>query len=325
MRIQTSVNTIRNVTADHFAGAALDELEDPCPYAELIRQWSTDHPEFQFMPRKFRIFVSGSLRDRAATRAHDIGLRMIKRQGAVGFEVLVGGGLGHTPMIGKVIHEFIPPANLLPYLEGIVSVWNLLGRRDNKYKARIKITVHEHGIEKTRSMVSARFDLLRDSFNGQDQTLLDTIRTGFTAPKFKTTSMQAYEQHYRSKSTFRTWVDTNTHLHRNTNYAIVSISVKHSGQTPGDASADQMRTMANLADLYGHDELCISHEQNVILPHVHKSDLFALHSHLHKAHLASANIGLILNIIAVWAWITVRWPPRAQSKSRKRSPSISTT
>ena len=296
--IQTSGNTIRNVTTDHFAGAALDELEDPRPYAELIRQWSTDHPEFQFMPRKFKIAVTGSPRDRAVTRPHDIGLRMIKRQGAVGFEVLVGGGLGRTPMIGKVIHEFIPAADLLPYLEAIVSVWNLLGRRDNRYKARIKITVHEHGIEKIRSVVSARFDLLRDSFNGRDQTLLDTIRTGFTAPKFKTTSMQAYDQHYRSKSTFRTWVDTNTHPHRNGNYAIVSISLKRPGQTPGDASADQMLAMADLVELYGHDELRISHEQNVILPHVHKSDLFALHSHLHKAHLASANIGLISDIIA---------------------------
>jgi sulfite reductase (NADPH) hemoprotein beta-component len=166
--IQTSGNTIRNVTADHFAGAALDGLEDPRPYAELIRQWSTDHPEFQFMPRKFKIAVTGSLRDRAGPRAHDIGLRMTKRPGAVGFEVLVGGGLGRTPMIGKVIHEFIPPADLLPYLEAIVSVWNLLGRRENKYKVRIKITVHEHGIEKIRSMVSARFDLLRDSFNDRD-------------------------------------------------------------------------------------------------------------------------------------------------------------
>ena len=162
--IQTSGNTIRNVTADHFAGAAADELEDPRAYAELIRQWSTDHPEFQFLPRKFKIALCGSPRDRAVTRAHDIGLRMVKRQGLVGFEVIVGGGLGRTPMIGKVIREFIPPAELLPYLEAIVSVWNLLGRRDNKYKARIKITVHEHGIDKIRALVEARFALLRDSF-----------------------------------------------------------------------------------------------------------------------------------------------------------------
>ena len=184
--IQTSGNTIRNVTADHFAGAAADELEDPRPYAELIRQWSTDHPEFQFLPRKFKIALSGSPRDRAVTRAHDIGLRMVKKQGLVGFEVIVGGGLGRTPMIGKVIREFITPADLLPYLEAIVSVWNLLGRRDNKYKARIKITVHEHGIDKIRALVEERFALLSDSFQGNDQRLLEQIRTGFAPPTFKT-------------------------------------------------------------------------------------------------------------------------------------------
>ena len=180
--IQTSGNTIRNVTADHFAGAAADELEDPRPYAELIRQWSTDHPEFQFLPRKFKIALSGSPRDRAVTRAHDIGLRMVKKQGLVGFEVIIGGGLGRTPMIGKGIREFITPADLLPYLEAIVSVWNLLGRRDNKYKARIKITVHEHGIDKIRALVEERFALLRGSFQGNDQRLLEQIRTGFAPP-----------------------------------------------------------------------------------------------------------------------------------------------
>ena len=266
--IQTSGNTIRNVTADHFAGAAADELEDPRPYAELIRQWSTDHPEFQFLPRKFKIALSGSPRDRAVTRAHDIGLRMVKKQNVVGFEVIVGGGLGRTPMIGKVIHEFITPADLLPYIEAIVSVWNLLGRCDNKYKARIKITVHEHGINKISALVEERFALLRDSFQGHDQGLLKQIRTGFAPPVFKTVPLKAFEQRYGFDRAFRDWVDTNTHPHHNTAYAIVSISLKTPGKTPGDASAGQMRVMAKIAERYGHNELRVSHEQNLILPHV---------------------------------------------------------
>jgi sulfite reductase (NADPH) hemoprotein beta-component len=296
--IQTSGNTIRNVTADHFAGAAADELEDPRPYAELIRQWSTDHPEFQFLPRKFKIALSGSPRDRAVTRAHDIGLRMVKRQGVIGFEVIVGGGLGRTPMIGKVIREFISPAELLPYLEAIVSVWNLLGRRDNKYKARIKITVHEHGIDKIKALVEERFALLRDSFQGNDQRLLEQIRTGFAPPAFKTGPLKTFEQRYGFDRVFRDWVDTNTHPHRNNAYAIVSISLKTPGKTPGDASAEQMRVMADIAERYGHDELRVSHEQNLILPHVHKSDLEAVHKAMQGAGLGTANIGLISDIIA---------------------------
>ena len=168
--IQTSGNTIRNVTADHFAGAAADEIEDPRPVAELLRQWSTDHPEFQFLPRKFKIAVTGATADRAVTRAHDIGLRMVRNAaGETGFEVIVGGGLGRTPMIGKVLSAFLPMADLLPYVEAVVSVWNILGRRDNKYKSRIKITVHEHGIEDISRRVEARFAEIRSSFSGIDQ------------------------------------------------------------------------------------------------------------------------------------------------------------
>ena len=296
--IQTSGNTIPNVTADHFAGAAADELEDPRPYAELIRQWSTDHPEFQFLPRKFKIALSGSPRDRAVTRAHDIGLRMVKRQGAVGFELIVGEGLGRTPMIGKVISEFITPADLLPYLEAIVSVWNLLGRRNNKYKARIKVTAHEHGIDKIRTLVQERFALLRDSFQGHDQQLLEHIRQGFAPPEFKTAPLLAFERHYDLNRVFRDWIDTNIHPHRNDEYAIVSISLKTPGKTPGDASIEQMRVRADIAERYGHNELRVSHEQNLILPHVHKSDLQAVHKAVRNAGLATANIGLISDIIA---------------------------
>ncbi|WP_299632424.1 nitrite/sulfite reductase [uncultured Roseobacter sp.] len=296
--IQTSGNTIRNVTADHFAGAAADEIADPRPVAELIRQWSTDHPEFQFLPRKFKVAVTGSPNDRAVTKAHDIGLRMVERDGVAGFEVIVGGGLGRTPMIGKVLRDFLPREDLLPYLEAIVSVYNLLGRRDNKYKARIKITVHENGLEDIRARVEERYALIRPQFTGVDQQLLAGIEADFAAPKFKTKSLAAFEGAYTNDPVFRSWADTNLNDHRAPGYAIVSISLKAHGATPGDASSDQMRVMADLAKQYGHDELRISHEQNVILPHVHKSDLPALHAALKEAKLATANIGLISDIIA---------------------------
>ncbi|WP_375260128.1 nitrite/sulfite reductase [Citreimonas sp.] len=296
--IQTSGNTIRNVTADHFAGAAADEIADPRPVAELIRQWSTDHPEFQFLPRKFKIAITGSPNDRAVTKAHDIGLRMVERDGQPGFEVIVGGGLGRTPMIGKVIRDFLPREDLLPYLEAIVSVWNLLGRRDNKFKARIKITVHEHGIDAIRELVEARFDELRPAFTGEDQEMLAQIEAAFAPPVFDDRPADAFDAAYATDPVFRAWVDSNISRHRAPGYAIAQISLKAHGATPGDASAEQMRVMADLAERYGHDQLRISHEQNVVLPHVHRADLPAVHKAL-KAHgLATANIGKISDIIA---------------------------
>jgi sulfite reductase (NADPH) hemoprotein beta-component len=297
--IQTSGNTIRNVTADHFAGAAADEIEDPRPVAELLRQWSTDHPEFQFLPRKFKIAVTGSPNDRAVTKAHDVGLRMVRdASGEPGYEVIVGGGLGRTPMVGKVIRDFLPKADLLPYIEAVVSVWNLLGRRDNKYKSRIKITVHENGLEKIRDLVEERFNTLRPEFGGVDQTLLKEIEAQFTPPAFVSKPIDAYEAARASNAAFRSWTDTNLAAHKADGYAIVSISIKKHGATPGDATADQMRVMADLAERYGHSELRISHEQNVILPHVHKSDLPAVYAALRDADLATANIGLVSDIIA---------------------------
>ncbi len=296
--IQTSGNTIRNVTADHFAGAAADETADPRPVAELIRQWSTDHPEFQFLPRKFKVAVTGSPNDRAVTKAHDIGLRMITRDGAAGFEVIVGGGLGRTPMIGKVIREFLPQADLLPYLEAIVSVWNLLGRRDNKYKARIKITVHEHGLEEISRLVEARFNEVRAEFAGTDQALLAEIRSAFAPPAFRAADTAPFDIAYANDPVFRAWADSNLSAHRTQGYAIAQISLKAHGATPGDASATQMRVMADLAERYGHDELRISHEQNVVLPHVHKSDLPQIHATLRAHGLGTANIGKISDIIA---------------------------
>ncbi|KQI68742.1 sulfite reductase [Loktanella sp. 3ANDIMAR09] len=297
--IQTSGNTIRNVTADHFAGAAADEIADPRPYAELLRQWSTDHPEFQFLPRKFKIAVTGAEADRAVIRAHDIGLQLVRNDaGDIGFRVLVGGGLGRTPMIGKVLTDFLPVADLLPYCEAIVSVYNLLGRRDNKYKARIKITVHENGIDQIRALVDERFARIRAAFSGIDQALLAEIQTAFAPPAFKTAQTDGYEAARLANPAFRSWSDTNLTAHMADGYAIVSVSIKKHGATPGDATSDQMRALADIAETYGHDELRISHEQNVILPHVHQSDLPAVYAALRAADLATANIGLASDIIA---------------------------
>ncbi len=293
--IQTSGNCVRNVTSDHFAGAAADEIEDPRPYAELLRQWSTDHPEFQFLPRKFKIAITGSPNDRAVTKAHDIGLRMIRdARGETGFEVSVGGGLGRTPMIGRVIREFLPVADLLPYVEAILGVYNQLGRRDNKYKARIKIAVHEMGIDTLRDLVEERFAVTRREFTGTDQDVLARIRSHFPGPSFARRAIPALP----ATAAFRAWTDTNVTAHREADHAIVTVSLKTPGQTPGDATAEQMRVLADLAERHGYGELRISHQQNVILPHVHRADLPAVYETLREAGLAAANVGLISDIIA---------------------------
>ena len=297
--IQTSGNCVRNVTADHFAGAAADEVEDPRPYAELLRQWSTDHPEFQFLPRKFKIAITGATHDRAVTAAHDIGLRIVRNAaGEVGFQVLVGGGLGRTPMVGMVVRDFLPVADLLPFVEAILSVYNSFGRRDNKYKARIKITLHETGRDEITRLIEARFAELRPAFGGADQALLAEIKAAFAPPAFRTAPIDAYEAARNADPLFRSWADTNLARHRNDQYAIVTISLKAHGATPGDATAEQMDAMADLAEAFGHDALRVSHEQNIILPHVHKSDLPALYAGLRAAGLATANVGLVSDIIA---------------------------
>jgi len=296
--IQTSGNTIRNVTADHFAGAAADEVADPRPYAELLRQWSTDHPEFQFLPRKFKIAVTGAEQDRAVIAAHDIGLQLVEKDGEIGFRVLVGGGLGRTPMIGKEISAFVSQADILPYCEAIVSVWNLLGRRDNKYKARIKITVHEHGIDDIRTRVEDRFARIKPTFSGVDQVLLADIKAAFAPPALPARGTDGFEAAKAANPAFRSWCDTNLTAHKNADYTIVSVSLKKHGATPGDASAEQMRVLADLAERFGHNELRISHEQNVILPHIAKADLVEVYAALRAVELATANIGLISDIIA---------------------------
>ena len=320
--IQTSGNTIRNVTTDQFAGAALDEVADPRPYAELIRQWSTDHPEFQFLPRKFKIAITGGSDDRAVIRAHDIGLQLIDLKGRVGFRVFVGGGLGRTPIIGQELHEALPAEELLPYLEAVLSVYNLAGRRDNKYKARIKITVGEMGIDVFKDKVEAAFERLRPAFTGQDLSVLGEIQADFEPPRFLEKSQDAYFSALDSDTQFRAWVERNANPHKHPSYASVTISLKGHGNTPGDASAAQMRVMADLAERFGHEELRVSHEQNIVLPHVAQADLPEIYRQLGKQGLATANIGLVSDIIACpgmdyCALATARSIPIAQDIARR--------
>jgi len=297
--IQTSGNCIRNVTADHFSGAAADEIADPRPVAELLRQWSTDHPEFQFLPRKFKIAVTGSEADRAVIRAHDVGIQIVKNDaGEIGYRVFVGGGLGRTPMIGKEIAPFVPQADLLPYLEAIVAAWNIFGRRDNKYKARIKITVFENGLENFRAMVEQEFARTKRDFTGIDASFLAEIEGCFTAPDFKAVDSAPFDAALKVDPLLRAWAKHSLAEHRQADHAVVTVSLKEHGATPGDASADQMRVLSDLAERYGYGELRISHEQNVILPHVAKADLPQVHAELLRAGLATANVGLLSDIIA---------------------------
>lgn len=296
--IQTSGNTIRNVTTDQFAGAALDEVADPRPYAELIRQWSTDHPEFQFLPRKFKIAITGAVDDRAVIRAHDIGLQLIESNGQVAFKVFVGGGLGRTPVIGQELHGDLPAEDLLPYLEAILAVYNLAGRRDNKYKARIKITVGAMGIDVFRAKVDEVFKRLRAEFKGYDLAILGDIQCEFQPPVFIEKSQDVYFDSVDTDSEFRAWVERNVTPHKHPSYASVTISLKGHGDTPGDATSEQMRAMADLAERFGHDELRVSHEQNIVLPHVSQADLPTIYKALVTIGLATANVGLISDIIA---------------------------
>ena len=296
--IQTSGNTIRNVTSDHFAGAAADEIEDPRPVAELIRQWSTDHPEFQFLPRKFKIAVIASDTDRAVMKSHDVGLRIVERDGERGFEVWIGGGMGRTPMVAKRLREFLPRADLLPYLEAILATYNRIGRRDNKYKARIKITVHENGLDEIRALVEDEFPRRRAVFGGVDQALLADITASFAPPAFKQSDPAPYFAARDTDPVFRAWTDTNVSAHRVPGYGIVTISLKAHGATPGDASGDQMRLVADLGEKYGHNDIRASHAQNLVLPHVPLADIPAVHAALKTLGLATGNIGLASDIIA---------------------------
>lgn len=318
--IQTSGNTIRNTTTDAFAGAAADEIEDPRPWAELIRQWSTDHAEFQFLPRKFKIAITGSPADRAAIHAHDVGLMIVEQDGQRGFRVIAGGGLGRTPMLGPVIRDFLPAADLLPYLEAILAAYNRLGRRDNKYKARIKITVAEVGLDAFRAAVEAEFPARRAAFSGVDQQVLDALRATFAAPDLPARGTAIFDRHLGENPAFADWAARNVTAHKAADYGIVTVSLKPHGGVPGDASSDQMRALADLAERYSGAELRITHMQNVVLPHVARDDLPALHAALARAGLATANIGLASDIIACpgldyCALATARSIPVAQGLS----------
>ncbi|MDB5648840.1 MAG: sulfite reductase [Hyphomicrobiales bacterium] len=300
--IQTSGNCIRNVTADHFAGIAADEIEDPRPTAELLRQWSSLHPEFSYLPRKFKIAVTGSARDRAVVRAHDIGLRIVRdpKTREIGYEVMVGGGLGRTPMIAKTIRSFLPRADLLAYLEAVMRVYNLEGRRDNKYKARVKILVHELGAEEFSRLVEAEFARLDGPSVNADPAEVARIAAYFADPAYDTLPARstAFEAAKAENRAFAHWTSTNLFPHRVPGYTALTVSLKPIGEAPGDITADQMRAVADLAERYSFDELRVTHAQNVVLPYVRKDDLFAVWEGLVAAGLATANVGLITDIIA---------------------------
>lgn len=298
--IQTSGNCIRNTTADQYAGVAPDEIEDPRAYCEIIRQWSTLHPEFYWLPRKFKIAVTGAETDRAAVQFHDIGLRVIKNDaGEVGFQVIVGGGLGRTPVIGKVIKEFLPKQHILSYCDAILRVYNLHGRRDNKYKARIKILVNALGIDKFRDMVEAEWSHIKDSDLLLQEEDFAKMKEFFPEPAYKDLQAGAERiEKWRSLDTrFAAWYDNNTKAHKKTGYRIVDISLKAPGIAPGDATDEQMDAVADMADRYSFGEVRVTHEQNLVLADVEETDLLELWKDLDAQSLASPNIDSVNDMI----------------------------
>jgi sulfite reductase (NADPH) hemoprotein beta-component len=323
--IQTSGNCIRNVTADHFAGAAADEVADPRPYAEILRQWSSVHPEFSFLPRKFKIAVTGAARDRAAIQVHDIGLHLKRNaEGELGFAVYVGGGLGRTPIIAKKIRDFLPEQELLSYVTAIVRVYNLHGRRDNKFKARIKILVHETGTEAFIEQVEHEFEAVREQGLRLPQADIAAIERYFAPPELppRPEGDAAVRQHRLDNRGFDAWVRRNVATHRNPDYAMVTVSLKGIGETPGDIESDQMDAVADIAGRLGFDEIRVSHEQNLILPHVARADLPEVHGELVRIGLATSNAGLVTDIIACpgldyCALANARSIPVAQEISRR--------
>jgi sulfite reductase (NADPH) hemoprotein beta-component len=292
--IQTSGNCIRNISSDQYAGAAADEVADPRPWAELLRQWSTFHPEFSYLPRKFKIAVIASPEDRAAMRLHDIGLELVKKDGELGARVFVGGGMGRTPMIAPEINPFIKADDLLSYVEACLRVYNRYGRRDNIYKARIKILVHELGADEYRRQVEQEFAHVKTLGIDPPLAELDRISAFFAPPAFDAVDVEPD----RSDPDFAVWLDQNVKPHKQAGYAIVNISLKPIGGIPGDASSAQIDVMADLAERYSVDELRVTHAQNIVLPHVAKRDLYAVWQALRESDLANANLDLISDIIA---------------------------
>ena len=299
--LQTSGNCIRNTTTDPWAGAAADEVEDPRLYAEVIRQWSTLHPEFTYLPRKFKIAITAAKHDRAAIRVHDIGLRLHKRDGVrPAFEVMVGGGLGRSPFIGKTIKDFLPKEHLLSYLEAVLRTYNLGGRRDNIYKARIKIQVHEMGAEAFAKKVEAEWTEIRDGALKLDEAALDAIRHRFQIPDLEALDDQPAElaRALATDAAFARWHANSVAPHKAKGHAIVTLSLKPVGAPPGDATADQMDAIADLADQYAYGEIRVAHEQNLTFPYVRQKDLPALWAKLKAIGVATPNVGLLTDIIS---------------------------
>jgi len=297
--IQTSGNCLRNTSSDHLAGVCIDEIEDPRPYCEIIRQWTTLHPEFAYLPRKFKIAVSGAKLDRAATQFHDIGLHLVKNDaGEIGFRVLVGGGLGRTPIIGQVIKPFLEKKHLLSYLEAILRIYNLFGRRDNKYKARIKILVKESGMEKFSELVEKEWLLIRDDLELSTDRI-DAIKTQFTPPAYETDAGQdsGFELSRLENKAFATWIKYNTADHKVAGYRAAFISLKAPDSPPGDMTDTQLDAIADLADQYSFGEIRSTHRQNLILADVKQADLFPLWQQLDALKLATPNIGTATDMI----------------------------
>ncbi len=297
--IQTSGNCIRNVTSDHLAGVAADEIEDPRVYCEIIRQWSTFHPEFSFLPRKFKIAVTGASHDRAAAQVHDIGLNLVTdADGVVGFRVLVGGGLGRTPIIGQVIREYLPKAHLLSYLEAILRVYNRWGRRDNMYKARIKILVKSLGIDKFRDEVDAEWAAMGDSALTLTQAEIDRIGAYFAPPAYLPKGEAAQGFDPAANADFSRWLTRNTVAHKAPGYRAVFVSLKAYGEAPGDVTDAQMDAVADLADRFSFGQVRATHNQNLLLADVAERDLFALWGELALLGLGTPNIGTLTDMIA---------------------------
>ena len=293
--IQTSGNCIRNISSDQYAGAAADEVTDPRPWAELLRQWSSFHPEFSYLPRKFKIAVIAAEEDRAAMRLHDIGIQLVSRDGTLGARIFVGGGMGRTPMIAHEIAEFVSADDLISYVEACLRVYNRYGRRDNIYKARIKILLHEIGADEYRRQVEEEFALVKALGIDPPRAELDRITAMFAPPAFDADATDSID---RSDPDFALWVDQNVRAHKAPGYAIATISLKPRGGIPGDASADQIDLIADLAERYSFDELRVTHAQNIVLPHVRKTDLYAVWQILAANGLAEPNLDLVTDIIA---------------------------
>jgi sulfite reductase (NADPH) hemoprotein beta-component len=298
--IQTSGNCVRNITTDHFAGVAPDEIVDPRPLAEILRQWSTFNPEFAYLPRKFKIAINGAESDRTAVLLHDIGLHLVRdAAGEVGMRVIVGGGMGRTPLIGQVIREFLPWRSMLTYVEAILRVYNRHGRRDNVWKARIKILVKSLGVAEFTRQVEAEWSDAQDSPSLVTDAEFDRVAAHFAPPPYEKLPALDFEyvQARAESRAFARWAERNVHAHRQPGYAAVTLSLKQTGTPPGDCSAEQMDFVADLADRYSFGELRVSHEQNLILPDVRKRDLFALWHAAKAQGLATPNIGLLTNIV----------------------------